>query len=53
MITAGVLLIRLAGLRADKKSQLVVEAIRDHGQEMSEKFAVISPGQLRIRHALK
>ena len=51
MVTAGVLLIRLAGLSASKKSQLVIDAIRDHGSEMLGKFAVIAPGQLRIRQS--
>jgi len=49
LASAGVLLIRLQGLSAERKANLVTEAIRLHGQEMLNAFAVISPGLLRIR----
>jgi predicted nuclease of predicted toxin-antitoxin system len=46
---AGVLLLRLAGLTPDRKATIVAEAIREHLAEMASGFAVVSPGQIRIR----
>lgn len=48
-ISTGVLLVRLSGLAADEKAALVAEALREHGEQMSEAFTVITPGLVRIR----
>jgi predicted nuclease of predicted toxin-antitoxin system len=51
-VTAGVVLIRLAGLSAGAKAGIVSAAIRDHGAELLHAFTVISPGMVRIRPRL-
>jgi predicted nuclease of predicted toxin-antitoxin system len=51
-VTAGVVLIRLAGLSAGAKAGIVSEAIHDHGTELLHAFTVISPGMIRIRPRL-
>jgi predicted nuclease of predicted toxin-antitoxin system len=48
-VSAGVLLIRLWGLRPAMKAAMVSGAIREHGQELAGAFAVLSPGNIRIR----
>jgi predicted nuclease of predicted toxin-antitoxin system len=45
----GVLLIRLSGLSADHKAQLVLDAVKSQGEQLAGSFSVLSPGQLRIR----
>jgi predicted nuclease of predicted toxin-antitoxin system len=50
-VHAGVVLLRLAGLPAAAKAEAVAEAVRDHAGELPGAFAVVSPGQMRIRHA--
>ena len=45
----GVLLVRLSGLSAELKAQLVVTAVTTRSQELTGAFSVLSPGQLRIR----
>jgi predicted nuclease of predicted toxin-antitoxin system len=45
----GVVLIRLFGLSADVKANIVADAFRDRGGEMNGAFTVISPGTVRIR----
>jgi predicted nuclease of predicted toxin-antitoxin system len=47
--TAGVVLIRLAGLAAESKARLVTQTLQDHCHEMLNAFSVIAPGLLRIR----
>ena len=47
--STGVLLIRLWGLGPDVKASLVSRAIREHGEELAGAFAVLSPGNIRIR----
>ncbi len=49
LTTAGVLLIRLAGLAPESKAQLVTVALQSHGAKMQRAFTVVSPGLLRIR----
>jgi hypothetical protein len=44
-----VLLIRLWGVGATMKAAVVSEAIQVHGQELRGAFAVLSPGNIRIR----
>ena len=48
-LASGVVLIRLAGLSAVQKAQIVASAIADHLEEMSKAFTVIEPGRVRIR----
>ena len=51
-VTAGVVLIRLAGLSAGAKAEIVSAVIRDYGAELLHAFTVISPGMVRIRPRL-
>jgi predicted nuclease of predicted toxin-antitoxin system len=48
-VSAGVLLLRLAGLAPEHKASIVSETVRKHLSEMTAAFSVIAPGQLRIR----
>ena len=48
-ISAGVLLMRLAGLSPAGKAELVSSVIREHGEELMHTFTVIAPGMVRIR----
>jgi predicted nuclease of predicted toxin-antitoxin system len=48
-VSAGVVLIRLAGLSPATKATVVSTAIREHASELSHAFTVISPGMVRIR----
>ena len=45
----GVVLLRLAGLSNQRKAEIVVRAIRNHGHEMKQAFSVVEPASLRIR----
>jgi predicted nuclease of predicted toxin-antitoxin system len=47
--SAGVVLIRLAGLSNRSKALIVSEAIILHGAELRGAFGVIEPGRIRIR----
>lgn len=49
-VSAGVLLIRLAGLPPQSKAELVAIAVRDHSDELPGAFSVLSPGMIRIRN---
>lgn len=51
-VTAGVVLIRLAGLSTESKGGIVSGVIREHEAEMAGAFTVISPGMVRIRPTL-
>lgn len=48
-ISAGVVLVRLAGLPPAKKAELVSSAIRNHGGQLVHTFTVITAGMVRIR----
>ena len=48
-VTAGVVLIRLAGLSPEAKTRVVSGVIRERGGEIPGAFTVISPGMVRIR----
>lgn len=48
-LMTGVVLIRLAGLFPLRKAEAVAGAIKRHITELSQAFAVISPGVIRIR----
>lgn len=45
----GLILIRLAGLSAELKARLVLEAIKTRAAELPKAFSVLSPGLLRVR----
>jgi len=47
--TAGVVLIRLAGIAAESKARIVTETLQVHCCEMLNAFSVITPGLLRVR----
>jgi predicted nuclease of predicted toxin-antitoxin system len=50
--STGVLLIRLWGLGPDEGSPGGLRAIQEHGQELAGAFAVLSPGNIRIRRQI-
>ncbi len=50
--STGVLLIRLWGLGPTMKAAVVSQAIQEHGQEFTGAFAVLSPGNIRIRREI-
>ena len=47
--STGVVLIRLWGLSSAAKAAVVSGAIQKHGEELAGAFAVLSPGNIRIR----
>lgn len=47
--TAGVVLIRLAGLPNDVKADIVSTAFESHGKEFTGNFSVITASSIRIR----
>jgi predicted nuclease of predicted toxin-antitoxin system len=49
MVRAGVILLRLAGLSPMTKASIVSTVVQERESELSEAFAVISPGMVRIR----
>lgn len=49
LISDGVILLRLAGLSAEKKSEIASDAIREHASELPQHFSVVAPGKIRIR----
>lgn len=51
-LSAGVLLLRLAGLDAARKADAVSAALTKHQRDMLGRFTVIAPGRIRIRSAL-
>ena len=50
--STGVLLIRLWGLRPPMKAAVVSRAVQEHGRELAGAFAVLSPGNIRIRREI-
>jgi len=48
-LTTGVVLLRLAGLAADRKASLVARAVAEHSRRFVGAFTVITPGRIRIR----
>ena len=52
-ISAGVVLIRLAGLTPAKKAAIVTSVISKHTQELAQAFTVITPMGVRIRPSEK
>lgn len=49
LTAGGVVLIRLAGLSAQRKAEIVSRVLIDHAPELPHAFTVISPGKVRIR----
>ncbi len=49
LVSDGVVLLRLAGLSAQRKSEIVSDAIREYETEFPQHFSVIAPGKVRIR----
>ena len=49
MNSAGVILLRFAGLSADTKAHIVSRVVNEHGQEFSASFSVVGPTTVRIR----
>jgi predicted nuclease of predicted toxin-antitoxin system len=49
LVHSGVLLIRLAGLQPDRKAELVSTTFKQHADELSAGFAVLSRRALRLR----
>lgn len=52
-LSSGVALIRLSGLSATKKAEIVLSTFKQHGKEFPESFSVISAGGVRIRKNIK
>jgi predicted nuclease of predicted toxin-antitoxin system len=48
----GVILLRLAGLSAERKAEIVSETFEKRGGEFPDHFSVISPGRIRIRSTI-
>lgn len=47
--SGGIVLVRLAGLPARRKADIVAAAIDEHASQLQDAFTVINPGQARIR----
>ena len=52
-VSAGVLLIRLAGLSSIEKAKIVSSAVRNHGTALANAFTVLTPGVIRIRSEMQ
>jgi len=50
--SAGVLLIRLWGLAPATKAAVVSLAVQEHAHDLAGAFAVLSPGNIRIRREI-
>ena len=50
-VSSGVLLIRLAGLKAETKAELVSGVVREHENDLFQNFTVVTPGLVRIRRS--
>lgn len=51
-LSAGVVLVRLAGLSSAKKTEIVVPIIKKHSKELIGSFAVVTPSGIRIRQKI-
>jgi len=51
-ITEGILFIRLAGQSQTRKAEIVISAVKKHGEELLNAFSVITSSGIRIRKAL-
>jgi predicted nuclease of predicted toxin-antitoxin system len=52
LTTDGVILLRLSGLSAERKAEIVSDAFRERAAEFTNHFSVISPGRIRIRSTI-
>jgi len=50
--SSGVVLIRLSGLSAQRKADIVIKAFREHGSHFMQNFSVIGLGRVRIQTEL-
>jgi predicted nuclease of predicted toxin-antitoxin system len=48
-ISAGVVLMRLAGLPSAGKAELISSVVRDHGEQLIHIFTVVTPDMVRVR----
>jgi predicted nuclease of predicted toxin-antitoxin system len=48
-VTTGVILIRLAGLSAQTKAELVAKAVAEHTTNLAGAFTVVTRNRIRIR----
>lgn len=46
----GILLLRIFELSQEEKTNLVIETLKKHFEEMKDNFAVLSDNKLRVRH---
>jgi predicted nuclease of predicted toxin-antitoxin system len=53
LLTAGVIMVRLAGLSSAHKAEIVTAAVRQHESELHGSFAVVMPLSIRIRQRTK
>jgi predicted nuclease of predicted toxin-antitoxin system len=51
-VTAGVVLIRLSGLKPETKAETVLTVVREHSEDLKGNFTVISPGVVRVRRSI-
>jgi predicted nuclease of predicted toxin-antitoxin system len=51
-VSSGVVLIRLSGLSAQRKAEIVIEAFHRYGSRFMQNFSVIGPGRVRIQSEL-
>jgi predicted nuclease of predicted toxin-antitoxin system len=49
LVHNGVILIRLHGMPADKKSEIVLNFVKDYGSKIPNSFSVITKSNIRIR----
>jgi predicted nuclease of predicted toxin-antitoxin system len=49
-VSNGVVLLRLAGISLERRSEIVSAVLREHAAVLVQAFSVISPGTVRIRH---
>jgi len=47
--SGGIVLMRLAGLSAQRKEDIVASAVSQHASELPQSFTVITPGLCRLR----
>ena len=52
LTSGGIVLVRLAGLSAELKAEIVSDAFRRRGLEFPHCFSVISPGKVRVDQKL-
>jgi predicted nuclease of predicted toxin-antitoxin system len=48
-LTTGILLVRAPDISTEERATLVAGVVREHGEELSGAFAVVSATKLRIR----